>query len=59
MIFDDDEKFVVAAALRDWIHEQPFSQCGIGSDTCPDWPMAKEIRDVALQALSDYKERLK
>ena len=57
MIFDEYERFAVASALRDWIHEQSFSQCGIGSDTCPDWPMAKEIRDVALQALSDYKER--
>ncbi len=49
--FTDDERFAVAEALRDWIHKQPFSQCNMGADTCPDWPLAFEIRDVALGAL--------
>lgn len=49
--FSDDERFEVAAALRDWIHEQPWSECGPGADTCPDWPKAFEIRDIALGAL--------
>lgn len=47
----DDERFAVASALRDWLHRQPFSECNMGCDTCADWPRAKEIRDVALDAL--------
>lgn len=50
--FSDDERFAVACALRDWIHGQSFSQCGPGVDTCPDWPLAFEIRDVALARLA-------
>jgi hypothetical protein len=53
-VFSDDQRFEVATAIRDWIHEQSFSQCNAGSDTCPDWPMAYEIRDIALGALSTF-----
>lgn len=49
--FTEDERFAVASAIRDWIHEQPWSECGPWADTCPDWPKAFEIRDVALEAL--------
>jgi hypothetical protein len=36
----------LATIFRDWIHKQPFSQCSIGADTCPDWPMAYELADL-------------
>lgn len=49
--FTDDERFVVASAIRDWIHEQSWSLCNAGADECPDWPKAMEIRDVAFGAL--------
>lgn len=49
--FSADERFEVAAAIRDWIHEQPWSLCNMGSDTCPDWRLAYEIRDLALAPL--------
>ena len=50
-LMNKDVRFKVAGAIRDWIHGQPFSQCGPGVDTCPDWSLAFEIRDVALAAL--------
>lgn len=49
---DDRTRFRVAEAARDWIHHQPFSECGPGADTCPDWPMAAEITKVVLAALT-------
>ena len=51
MTVESDARFAAAEAIRDWIHEQPFSLCNMGSDTCPDWPMAFAIRDVALAAI--------
>lgn len=44
------QRDVLAEAFRDWIHESPLSQCGFGSDECPDWPLAYELADVALAA---------
>jgi hypothetical protein len=37
----------LATVFRNWIHEQPFSKCNMGSDTCPDWDMAYELADLA------------
>lgn len=54
--FTEDERFAVAVALRDWIHKQPFSQCGVSADTCPDWPLAFEIRNVALDTLARVRK---
>lgn len=34
---------VVAAVVRDWIHETPLSQCNMSVDECPDWPAANEL----------------
>lgn len=42
----------IAMVVRDWIHEQPWSQCGLGSDTCPDWPKAYELADLIEAKLS-------
>lgn len=50
-IFTDDVRFEIAAIIRDWIHTQPWSLCGPGADTCPDWEAAFEIRDMVLEAL--------
>jgi hypothetical protein len=41
----------IAGVLRDIIHETPMSQCGVGSDTCPDWPLAYEWADKVMAAL--------
>lgn len=50
-------RWAAASAIRDWIHEKPFSICAsTNMDTCPDWPMAFEIRDVALGAAIPHLE---
>lgn len=38
----------LAEVIRDWIHEQDFSLCGMGADECPDWPKAYELADRIL-----------
>lgn len=51
MTVESDARFAAAEAIRDWIHEQPFSICATTNmDTCPDWPMAFAVRDLALDA---------
>lgn len=44
----------LAEAIRDWIHEQPFSECSVSADECPDWPRAYELAD---RILSTDKEQ--
>lgn len=39
----------LATVFRDWIHEQPFSKCNMGCDSCPDWDMAYELADLVEQ----------
>lgn len=41
-----------ALAFRDWIHEQPFSQCSAADDTCPDWQLAYEMADLAMSVMT-------
>lgn len=49
---------IVAEAIRDWIHEQPFSKCNAGSDTCPDWDLAYELTDLIMKRFDViYKRR--
>lgn len=38
----------IAWLVRGWVHRSPLSQCGMGSDTCPDWPIANEITDMIM-----------
>jgi hypothetical protein len=47
-----DARFAVSSALRDWIHGTALSECNAGADTCPDWPLAAEVRDIAFEALA-------
>jgi hypothetical protein len=44
----------ISEAIRDWIHEQPWSLCDAGADTCPDWDKAYEIRDVVFTKLARW-----
>jgi hypothetical protein len=44
----EQERDRLAAVIRDWIHEQPFSECNMGADTCPDWPLTYELTDRIL-----------
>jgi hypothetical protein len=42
----------LALAFRDWIHETPLSQCSMSADECPDWPLAYQLADLALDTLN-------
>lgn len=42
----------LALVIRDWIHQQEFSRCSTGTDTCPDWPMAYDLADHILDTHS-------
>lgn len=46
------ERTIIAGVLRDWIHETPMSECGIGSDTCEDWTLAYAVADKIIDALN-------
>lgn len=37
--------------LRDWIHETPLSKCNMGSDECPDWPLARDVTTKIMAAI--------
>jgi hypothetical protein len=45
----------LASAFRDWIHESPLTQCSIAADTCPDWPLAYELADIALRVRANAR----
>lgn len=47
VLVEEQSRERLAGVFRDWIHEQPFSKCGMGSDTCPDWDMAYELAGLA------------
>lgn len=46
----------LALCFRDWVHTTTLSQCHIGADECPDWPLAYELADIALSALGVFEE---
>jgi hypothetical protein len=49
---DEATRDALALQFREWIHEQPFSICAkTNMDTCPDWPLAYEMADIARRCI--------
>src|SRR4051812_18377625 len=53
MMADEQEvaRTQLADAFRDWVHESELSKCSPSVDTCPDWPLAYELADIALSVI--------
>lgn len=59
IVLNEDERFAVAIVLRDWIHTRPeLKQCDRGSDTCDDWPLAFEIRNLVANRLEEMQRQV-
>jgi hypothetical protein len=43
-----DDLDAAVERATDWLHESPWSQCNMGSDTCDTRPLARGVLEAAL-----------